>query len=58
MTSEVLELTKMLSPVLTNFLPEKEYQRNLLETSTGDFFEEWNKITPQTLIRKFEEQTD
>ena len=24
---------------------------------TGDFFEEWNEITPQTHIRKFEEQT-
>ena len=23
---------------------------------TGDFFEEWNEITPQTHIRKFEEQ--
>jgi hypothetical protein len=22
---------------------------------TGDFFEEWNEITPQTYIRKFEE---
>ena len=28
-----------------------EYSRN-----TGDFFEKWNKITPQTHIRKFEEQ--
>ena len=24
---------------------------------TGDFFEEWNEITPQIQIRKFEEQT-
>ena len=24
---------------------------------TGVFFEEWNEITPQTRIRKFEEQT-
>ena len=24
---------------------------------TGDFFEEWNEITPQTYIRKFEIQT-
>ena len=24
---------------------------------TGDFFEEWNEITPQTHIRKFEEIT-
>ena len=24
---------------------------------TGDFFEEWNEITHQTYIRKFEEQT-
>ena len=24
---------------------------------TGDFFEEWNEITPQTRIRKFEELT-
>ena len=26
--------------------------------STGDFFEEWNEITPQTHIRKFEEHKD
>ena len=25
--------------------------------STGDFFEEWNKTTPQIHIRKFEEPT-
>ena len=25
--------------------------------ATGDFFEEWNKTTPQIHIRKFEEQT-
>ena len=24
---------------------------------TGDFYEEWNEITPQTHIRKFEELT-
>ena len=24
---------------------------------TGDFFDEWNEITPQTHIRKIEEQT-
>ena len=24
---------------------------------TGDFFEEWNKITPHILIRKFKEIT-
>ena len=24
---------------------------------TGDFFEEWNEITPEIHIRKFEEQT-
>ena len=24
-------------------------------TCTGDFFEEWNEITPQTHIRKFED---
>ena len=28
-----------------------------LKLDTGDFFEEWNEITPQTHIRKFEEQT-
>ena len=29
----------------------------MLLVSTGDFFDEWNQITPQTHIRKFEEQT-
>ena len=24
---------------------------------TGDFFEDWNEITPQIHVRKFEEQT-
>jgi hypothetical protein len=29
----------------------------LIYICTGDFFEEWNGITPQTHIRKFEELT-
>ena len=28
---------------------------NLHLSSTGDFFKQWNEITPQTHIRKFEE---
>ena len=33
------------------------YTQGFEKRYTDDFFEEWNKITPQIHIRKFEEQT-
>ena len=42
----------------TSSLSNREARPHEQITSyTGDFFEEWNEITPQIHIRKFEEQT-
>ena len=36
----------------------QDMQRNFMCCfGTGDFFEEWNEITPQIHIRKVDEQT-